>query len=84
MITTYRVTLTDGQKFLMSANMVEASASISANFHGDDDWQGTPFQTADARHNAYAAAELVAEYFSTGADDCTDVWSVDPIGNDND
>lgn len=77
-MTIYRVTLEDGQTFLMSANMTEASAPISANFHGgDDSWQDTPYQTADARHNANIAAELVAEYFATGPDDCVEVQSVD-------
>ena len=77
---TYRVTLTDGQKFMMSADMAQAAARISANFHaGDEDWQGTPYQTADARHNAYRAAELVAEYFRAGPDDCTEVEDVDRI-----
>ena len=77
-MTIYRVTLTDGQKFQMNANLVQASASISVNFHGgDDDWQGTPYQTADARHDATRAAELVAEYFRAGPDDCTEVETVE-------
>lgn len=77
MATRYEVTLTDGQTFWMLANLVEASAPIKANFHGgDDDWQVTPYQTADARHEAWQAAELLAEYFSTGSDDCTDVAEI--------
>ena len=75
---TYRVTLTDGQTFQMSADLVQATGGIEANFHGGDgDWQITPYQTADARHSPVRAAELVAEYFSTGADDCTDVETVE-------
>lgn len=82
---TYRVTLTDGQQFLMSANLVEASAPISANWHGGDerDWQSTPFQTADARHCTFRAAELVASYFSDGPDDCEEVESVDLIEDED-
>jgi hypothetical protein len=79
-MTIYNVRLEDGQRFQMSADMVQAAASISANFHGDDDtWQGTPFQTADATHDARKAATLVAEYFSTGDDDCTEVDTVEAI-----
>ena len=76
----YRVTLTDGPNFLMDADLVEASAQISANwFPGDDTaWQGTPYQTADARHREFDAARLCAEYFA-GQDDCTEVESVDAI-----
>jgi len=75
----YTVTLADGQKFQMRADMVQAAAPISANFHGggEQDWQWTPYQTADARHRAFRAAELVAEYFSAGEDDCTEVESVE-------
>lgn len=80
-MTTYIVTLADGQKFKMAADLVQASAPISANFHGPDDWQNTPFQTADARHDETRAAELVAEYFSTGDDDCTEVESVDALAD---
>lgn len=77
----YRVTLTDGQIFHMQADMVQAAAPIKACFHdvnSDADWQSTPYQTADARHRETAAAELVAKYFATGPDDCTDVAAVDP------
>lgn len=79
--TTYLVTLTDGQQFRMSANLAEASAPIQVSFPDQDDdgpvWQGTPFQTADARHSDHAAAALCAEYFSAGDEDCTDVRSVE-------
>lgn len=77
---TYRVTLTDGQKFLMSANLTQAADPICANFHGGEkDWQSTPFQTADARHSDMRAAELVAKYFAAGPDDCTAVETVERI-----
>ena len=81
-MTTYIVTLADGQVFLMSANLAEASASLKANFGPDEEdedslWQVSPFQTADARHSPMRAAELLAEYFKASADDCTDVQSVE-------
>lgn len=76
--TIYTVTLADGQKFQMEANLAEASAPIRANFHSEEDtWDITPYQTADAEHNPMRAAELCAEYFSTGEDDCTEVESVE-------
>jgi hypothetical protein len=59
----YKVKLADGQTFTMSADMVEASASISTNWTGEDDgWSVTPYQTADAQHYAERAAKLCAEY----------------------
>lgn len=77
-MTIFRVELQDGQSFQMGADLSQASASISANFHGDDDtWQITPYQTADARHNKFEAARLAAEYFSAGEDDCTSVSKVE-------
>jgi hypothetical protein len=76
---TYLVTLDDGSTFLMKADMVQAAASISANFHGEeDDWQGTPFQTANARHSAGTAAELVNDYFRGHGDDSA-VMSVERV-----
>lgn len=81
-MTTYRVTLEDGQAFLMEANLSQASAPIRANFHDgndDGDWQSTPYQTADARHSKMQAAELMARYFKGGPDDCIDVESVEVV-----
>ena len=76
----YKVTLADGQKFLMDADLVQASAPIHADFHEEgDSWQFTPYQTADASHDATKAAELVAEYFKADADDCTEVESVEIV-----
>jgi hypothetical protein len=87
-MTDYRVTLSDGQTFLMSADMIQASASISANFHyasdGDYAWQSTPYQTADACHDIDRAAGLVAEYFAVDEDDCFEVESVHALGSDED
>ena len=77
-MTTYKATLEDGQTFHFTADLVEASGQIWANFHDldDDAWQVTPFQTADANHSQMRAAELLAEYFANGDDDCTDVETV--------
>lgn len=85
--TTYRVTLTDGQIFHLRGDMVEASAPVTACFHDPRsaaDWQSTPYQTGDCRHHVEEAARLVAVYFADGADDCTDVESVEPLCVDDD
>lgn len=78
----YRVTLTDGQTFRMAADMTRAAAPISVDFHDEPEgsWQNTPIQTADAGHEIGRAAELVAEYFSAGPDDCAEVAAVTHIG----
>jgi hypothetical protein len=81
-MTVYRVTLADGQRFVMSGNFAQAAAPITVNFHDprdENDWQVTPYQTADARHSPDRAAELLAEHFSTGDDDCTEVESVEEV-----
>ena len=78
-MTEYLVTLTDGQTFLMSADTARAESPISANWHYDedpDDWQGTPYQCADATHSAEAAADLVAYYFAVEDGDCDTVATV--------
>lgn len=82
-MTIYTVKLTDGSNFRMSADMVQASAPISADFHGEDEWQGTPYQTANARHDAEQAAKLVNDYFCACGDD-SQVESVERTGGDND
>lgn len=84
---TYKVTLEDGQVFMMSGNFAEASAGICVNFHDpsdDNDWQPTPYQTADARHSEFQAAELLAKHYATDDDDCIDVESVDNLGQQQD
>ncbi len=79
-MTIYTVTLTDNSTFRMSANLAEAAAAIRVNFHGgDDEWQSTPYQTADARHCAERAAELVNDYFRGGADDDSEVERVEVV-----
>jgi hypothetical protein len=81
MTTTYKAILEDGQTFYFKANMVEASAPLIVNFHDEDDdcWQVTPYQTADAGHSQMRAAELLAEHYAAGDDDCTDVSTVQEV-----
>ena len=75
----YTVTLTDGQSFQLLADLSDASAPLLACFFPGEDDRGqiTPYQTADAGHSAREAAQLVAEYFTVGPDDCTEVDSVE-------
>jgi hypothetical protein len=77
-MTIYLVTLDDGSTFRMSADLVQAAAPISVDFHGEDNWQSTPYQTADARHDCYRAATLANDYFR-GADDDSEVDAVDLV-----
>lgn len=73
-MTTYRVTMSGGWTFHFSAKLAEPSAPIAVNFHDvddDEDWQPTPYQTANACHDARRAAELLAAHFAT-ADDADD------------
>ncbi len=66
----YTVKLDDGTSFRMQADMTQAAAPISVTFHdGESWWQGTPYQTADARHNEVEAANLVNDYFRESDDD---------------
>jgi len=83
MRTVYRVTLFGGETFRMSADLVEASAGISASWFEDDEidaWQATPYQTADARHDRTAAAQMVTAYFDTSPGPTPSVRSVRVIG----
>ena len=79
-INIHTVTLKDGSTFLMHFDGAKASAPITANFHdgeANEDWQGTPYQTANAGHDEHRAAELVAEYFQQYDNDCVEIKSVD-------
>lgn len=51
--------------FEYSANFSDAASPISIRFlcHDDMEWQSTPFQVADARHNPREAERLLASYF---------------------
>ncbi len=74
----YPVTMKDGSTFRMLADMSDSAAPIKASFFPgeDDDGQSTPYQTADACHEPFRAAQLIARYFVDDEDDCTDVVSV--------
>ncbi len=80
-MTTYRVTLTDGEQYLLHYDPVHAAAPITAQFAHDEpeNWHGTPYQTADARDERHAAT-LTAEYFAVEPGDCTEVKSVEEAG----
>lgn len=50
----------------VAANLVEASSPILACYSeggGEGEWQSTPYQTANARHWAETAVELVRNYW---------------------
>lgn len=53
-------------KFEYSADFAQASSPIKVRFiTGDDDaeWQSTPFQVADARHDRKTAEAMIARHF---------------------
>ena len=78
--TMYEVGLEDGQTFWMTVDLAQAASPIRASWGkapGDKSrWQTTPFQSADASHNFFSAAQLLANYFKAGPDDCTEVVDV--------
>jgi hypothetical protein len=49
--------------FEYEADFVEAASNITVRFDGHDDWQSTPFQVADAKHDRRRAERMIAEYF---------------------
>ena len=66
----YNVTLNDGTTFQIEFDIVEATAPILVRFDNTDDednWQGTPYQTADANDEVVAAG-LVNDYFREHGD----------------
>lgn len=53
--------------FEYSADFSQAASPIMVRFTGYDDdaeWQATPFQVADARHDQRKAEKMIAEYFA--------------------
>lgn len=78
---TYRVKMSNGEEFLMTADMVQAAAGIHTNWTGEEDgWAPTPYQTADARHDIRRAAKLASDYAATTPEErATKVVSVDEI-----
>ena len=77
-MTDYRVTLTDNSTFVMTVD-TRPESPIRYTYWETDDWQSTPFQSADAGNSAERAADLVAEYAANEPDDCTTVKSVQAI-----
>lgn len=92
---TYRVTETSGDSWLLFADMQQASAPISYDYHQEPgSCDVTPYQTADARHDIDRAAALVLHYIDRGSCataqdedaecDCGDrIESVDPIEDED-
>jgi hypothetical protein len=71
----YLVTMASGDTWIMRADMANAAAPI--RFVDDEGReQSTPYQTADARHNAGNAAALVVAYWISQGGDRDDVRSV--------
>ncbi len=89
----YKVTETNGDTWLLQADMVRAEAPISYDYHQEGDgWISTPFQTANARHEIGLAAQLVLHYIdreSCAEDDdmecdCADrIKSIDDISSED-
>lgn len=51
--------------FEYRADFSQASSNIMVRFHGEDgDWQATPFQVADARHDRATAERMIARHFA--------------------
>lgn len=64
-MSTYQVTETSGEKWILIADMVQASAPIKYDYHQEKEGgsvTSTPYQTADARHQIDDAAVLVLHY----------------------
>jgi hypothetical protein len=73
----YRVTLSDGQSFLLSADMAEASANMSVNWSGEEDgWVSVPYQSANASQRIHVAAQLCASYAHEPGDS-TEIESIE-------
>ncbi len=62
--TIYTARLPWGETLTISADLSQASAQIT--YRDGKEWIGTPFQTADARHNEINAVRLILDYFGPG------------------
>lgn len=51
-----------GHEVEIAFNAEQAAAPIKWREAGDDDWQATPYQTADAAHDSDEAVRLVLAY----------------------
>lgn len=56
---TYSYTMPWGETLRISADLAQASAPILVEGAEEDDWQSTPYQTADARHRERDMVRLV-------------------------
>jgi hypothetical protein len=59
--TIYTAKLPWGEALKISADLSQASAPIS--YQDGKEWISTPFQTADARHDASNAVRLILDWF---------------------
>ena len=79
-MTTYKVTMKSGYEWYMFGDFSQASSSLTACFQDpkcDYDWQGSPYQVADARHIPGNAAELLWDHWSEWDDGDDAVASVE-------
>jgi hypothetical protein len=60
-MTTLTAKLPWGEKLRLSVDLGQASAGIS--YERDGEWVDTPYQTADASHDADRAVRLVLDWF---------------------
>jgi len=75
----YKVELEQAQEgFIMVADLVQASAQICWEDE-DEEVQPSPYQTADARHDADLAAQLLVDYFAANGSDEDIVASVEEL-----
>jgi HD superfamily phosphohydrolase YqeK len=71
------VTLVSGYQFYFEANLAEASSPI---FYVDEEGSevGTQYQTADARHRMWRAAELMHDlYAESDEDEIDEIFDVE-------
>jgi hypothetical protein len=70
----YEVRMKSGYRWLLSADMERAEASVSVCFWPGDDgevpwWQATPYQTCHGTHDLDRIAKIAWDYFATADDD---------------
>lgn len=51
-----------GERLWIQADFAQASSQLRFSWHGPDEWQGSPFQVADASHRPLEACKLVARW----------------------
>ena len=50
------------EDLIISCDLGDPTASIQYQLDSPDEWETTPHQTADARHNLWTAAQLACAY----------------------